>query len=127
MRSVVSSFMLCSNYFHPTRLLPRPSTAVVAGTIILAQVAKNRTAHPAFECPKRHGAGVLGVEPLLVVHASWAVQPKVGDGDAMYRRVKLPITVFRSAHPPGGASRPLRNRRQTGMLRERGLIREAGN
>ena len=31
MRSVVSSFMLCTNYFHPTRLLPGPSTAVVAG------------------------------------------------------------------------------------------------
>jgi hypothetical protein len=53
----------------------------VAATMILAQVAVHRTADPAFECPKRHGAGVLGVEPLLVVHAPRAVQPKLGDGD----------------------------------------------
>jgi hypothetical protein len=39
----------------------------------------------------------------------------------------LPITVFRSTHPSGGASGPVRNRGQTGMLRKRGLTGEAGH
>jgi hypothetical protein len=94
--------------------------------MILAQVAVHRAADPSFECPKRHRTGVASLKSFVVIDPSRAVQPKLGDGDAMDRRIKLPITVFRSTHPPSGASGPVRNRGQTGMLRKRGLTGEAG-
>ena len=83
--------------------------------MILAQVAVDRTADPSFECPKCHRSGVASLESFVVIVPSRAVQPKLGDSDAMNRRIKLPITVFRSTHPSGGASGPVRNRGQTGM------------
>ena len=95
--------------------------------MILAQVAVHRTADPSFECPKCHWTGVASLKSFVVIVPSRAVQPKLGDGDAMDRRIKLPITVFRSTHPSGGASGPVRNRGQTGMLRKRGLTGEAGH
>jgi hypothetical protein len=52
---------------------------------------------------------------------TWAVQSKLRDGDAMDRRIKLAIAVFRWPHPSGGASRPVRNRGQAGMLRNAAL------
>jgi len=95
--------------------------------MIPAQVAVHRSADPSFECPKCHWTGVASLKSFVVVGPSRAVQPKLGDGDPMNRRIKLPITVFRSTHPPGGASGPVRNRGQTGMLRKRGLTAEAGH
>jgi hypothetical protein len=95
--------------------------------MILAPVAVHHTADPSFECPKCHWTGVASLKSFVVIVASRAVQPKLGDGDAMDRRIKLPITVFRSTHPSGGASGPVRNRGQTGMLRKRGLTGEAGH
>ena len=95
--------------------------------MIPAQVAVHSSADPSFECPKCHWTGVASLKSFVVVVPSRAVQPKVGDGDAMNRRIKLPITVFRSTHPPDGASGPVRNRSQTGMLRKRGLTGEAGH
>ena len=95
--------------------------------MILAQVAVHRTADPSFECPKCHWTGVASLKSFVVIVPSRAVQPKLGDGDAMDRRIKLPATVFRSTHPSGGASGPVRNRGQTGMLGKRGLTGEAGH
>jgi hypothetical protein len=95
--------------------------------MILAQVAVHRAADPSFECPKCHRSGVASLESFVVIVTSRAVQPKLGDGDAMDRRIKLPIAIFRSTHPSGGASRPVRNRGQTGMLRKCGLPGEAGH
>jgi hypothetical protein len=76
--------------------------------------------------PKCHRSGVASRKSFVVIDPSRAVQPKLGDGDVMDRRIKLPITVFRSTHPFGGASGPVRNRGQTGMLRKRGLTGETG-
>src|SRR6476661_1450257 len=109
------------------RLLAGLPIAGLAGAMILAQVAVHCTANPSFECPKRHRAGVAGPDSLVVIVASWAVQSKLGDGDAMNRRIKLPVTVFRSTHPSGGPSGPVWNWGQTGMLRERRLTGEAGD
>ena len=95
--------------------------------MILAQVAVHRTADPSFECPKCHRSGVASLESFVVIDPSRAVQPELGDSDAMNRRIKLPITVFRSTHPSRGAPGPVRNRSQTGMLRKRGLTGEAGH
>lgn len=62
--------------------------------MILAPVAVHHTADPSFECPKCHWTGVASLKSFVVIVASRAVQPKLGDGDAMDRRIKLPITVF---------------------------------
>ena len=99
----------------------------LAASMIPVQVAVDHAADPSFECPKCHWTGVASLKSFVVIDPSRAVQPKLGDGDAMDRRIELPITAFRSTHPSGGASGPVRNRGQTGMLRKRGLTGEAGH
>jgi hypothetical protein len=109
------------------RLLAGSPTARLACPMVLAQAAVHHTADPSFECPKCHRAGVAGLESLVVIVTSPGPSNRSWVTDAMDRRIKLPITVFRPAHPPGGVSRPVRDRRQSGMLGERGLPGESGD
>jgi hypothetical protein len=95
--------------------------------VILTQVAVHHTDEPTFEGVQRHGASVAGGEPLLEVRPPRAVQPNLDDGDAMNSRIKLSVTVFRSTQSPRGASRPLRNRSQPGMLGESGFTGKPGH
>ena len=69
------------------RLLAGLPIAALAASMILAQVAVHRTADPSFECPKCHWTGVASLKSFVVVVPSRAVQPKLGDGDPMNRRI----------------------------------------
>ena len=69
------------------RLLAGLPIAALAASMIPAQVAEHRTADPSFECPKCHWTGVASLKSFVVGGPSRAVQPKLGDGDPMNRRI----------------------------------------